>query len=431
MKRVLPILIMLSTLQLNAQESVLQLSLADCYTMAKKNSPLYAAKQLISKGSDAGVNAIQTARYPQLNFTARASYQSESISIPELVPGMPAVTLSKDQYKTVLDVSQLIYDGGVINANKALLIAQSTSSIAQTEIQLDAIRQQVNEFVIAKMLMQKQLEVLQIASDELEQHIHQMEQAIKNGVMLHSDEQKLQVAMLKLNQQKIEALAAFDAAAHSLNHLLGLADHQKLDIVINLPDLPMEPDYQHRSEMNYFSSRLSTLDAQIELNKNKRRPILAAVVQGGYGRPGLNLLDDSFQPWYFAGITLKWQLWDWQKTGYLNQGLAIQKKLILNQQESLEYNLENARITLLTKLDAFKQSLAVDDTMLTLQKDIVSSESNKLNLGMATTTDYLSAVNDQKEIMLLKETHTIQLLKTRLDYLNLLGLPKIENDENE
>ena len=37
-------------------------------------------------------------------------------------------------------------------------------------------------------------------------------------------------------------------------------------------------------------------------------PRIGAFVQGGYGRPGLNMLEDSFEPYYVAGVRLSWNL---------------------------------------------------------------------------------------------------------------------------
>jgi len=431
MKRILFNLIMLLSIPVLAQDSLIQLSLADCYTLAINNTPLSAAIKLINEGSDAGISAIQTAHYPQVNMQARASYQSEAISIPELVPGMPVFNLSKDQYKGMIDISQMIYDGGVVHSAEALLIAQSAGEIAQTKVQLDAIKQQLNGLITTKMLLQKRLEVLKLTILNLQQQLKSLDKAVENGIILQTDKDKVQLALLKVKQQKMEAEASFHSAAQSLNHLLGLSGNQRVIVDINLPALPDDPDYQNRAETNYFKQQLSVIDANIALNNSNRKPKIAAAVQGGYGRPGLNLLDDTFQPWYFAGITLSWSPWDWKKTEFQNQNFEVQKKLILNRQENFEYNLDNARLSYLVKIDALQNSLALDDSILSLQNQIVATESDKLNLGMSTATDYILAINSRKEAMLLKKTHEIQLLKSKLDYLNILGLPKLNNNENK
>jgi len=269
---------------------------------------------------------------------------------------------------------------------------------------------------------------LALMSGDLSEQIAQLNQAVENGVALPADEQKVRVALLKVKQQQLEAQAGFDAAALTLNHLLGLREEQMILVNPEMPVIPEQSGYENRAEMDVFSKQISALDANIALNKSQRRPKLAAAVQGGYGRPGLNMLDDSFQPWYFAGITLSWQPWDWKKTQFQNQNLEIRKRLVLNQQETFEYNLENAKIALLTHMDALNKTLSLDDTVLDLQEDILKSESKKLDMGLSTGTDYVSAMNDRKEALLLKETHEIQLLKTKLDYLNLLGLPEIKKD---
>ena len=36
--------------------------------------------------------------------------------------------------------------------------------------------------------------------------------------------------------------------------------------------------------------------------------------QAGYGNPGLNMLDNSFQPFYVVGLKANWNVFDWGKT---------------------------------------------------------------------------------------------------------------------
>ena len=68
--------------------------------------------------------------------------------------------------------------------------------------------------------------------------------------------------------------------------------------------------------ISVFSSFNVTLDLIMALcledgtlhRFNSHRTVIAT---GGYGNPGLNMLDNSFQTFYTVGVKLYWNVFDW------------------------------------------------------------------------------------------------------------------------
>ena len=56
-------------------------------------------------------------------------------------------------------------------------------------------------------------------------------------------------------------------------------------------------------------------------------PKLLGFATGGYGNPGLNMLDNSFQPFYTVGVKLNWNVFDWNANKKQRESLSINKDI--------------------------------------------------------------------------------------------------------
>jgi hypothetical protein len=77
---------------------------------------------LLDSQNSLDAKAINKSRLPQFNLTAQATYQSEVIEVP--IPNSNIKPLNKDQYRATLTLNQLIYAGGLIDAQEQLKSAQ-------------------------------------------------------------------------------------------------------------------------------------------------------------------------------------------------------------------------------------------------------------------------------------------------------------------
>ena len=63
--------------------------------------------------------------------------------------------------------------------------------------------------------------------------------------------------------------------------------------------------------MELFQLKKNEIDASEALIAKKNSPKLFGFANGGYGNPGLNVLDNSFQTFYTVGLKLNWTVFDW------------------------------------------------------------------------------------------------------------------------
>ena len=112
-----------------------KLTLEDCYEKARVNYPLIKQKDYIEKTKEYSVSNVWNGYFPQITIHGQATYQSDVTQVPSLLPGIIIQRLSKDQYKVVADVTQTIYDGGIMSSQAG--IQGSVSEIDNQKIEID------------------------------------------------------------------------------------------------------------------------------------------------------------------------------------------------------------------------------------------------------------------------------------------------------
>src|SRR5690606_2112194 len=125
------------------------------YERAEANYPLIRQRELIGMTRDYTLENASKARLPQVGLYGQATYQSDVTRIPVDMPGVEP--LSKDQYKVFGEVSQSIYDGGVVSVRHE--VARSTAEVEQRklEVELYQVRGRINDLFFGILLMQEQI----------------------------------------------------------------------------------------------------------------------------------------------------------------------------------------------------------------------------------------------------------------------------------
>jgi outer membrane protein TolC len=148
MKNLLIICYLLGALYVQAGESQ-GLKLQEAYDMAIRNYPLTKQKDLIARTAGLNLENIASVYLPQVSLNAQATYQSDVTRFPKQIsiPGVEISALSRDQYRAMLDFSQLIYDGG--NASTQRLLAQQQQKVDEQRIEVSyqQLRERINDLV--------------------------------------------------------------------------------------------------------------------------------------------------------------------------------------------------------------------------------------------------------------------------------------------
>jgi len=157
------------------------------------------------------------------------------------------------------------------------------------------------------------------------------------------------------------------------------------------------------------------------MTKIKTKPKLSAFAQVGYGRPGFNMFYTDFDKFYLVAARLNWNIWDWKQSNRESQIYEIQSNIIENQKETFNKNLQISAEKELSDIQKYDELIKQDNEIITLREKIVNTASSQLDNGIITSSEYMSEHNNSLQAKLNLEIHKIQLMKAKVDYLNLTG----------
>ncbi len=91
-----------------------------------------------------------------------------------------------------------------------------------------------------------------------------------------------------------------------LSVLAGESLDRSMVFVKPTPDDELISPVINRPELQMFNAQEAAVETQKLLLKARNMPKLGAFAQGGYGKPGLNMFDNDFSPYFLGGIRLSW-----------------------------------------------------------------------------------------------------------------------------
>jgi outer membrane protein TolC len=417
MKKLNTLIIILVTFNSFAQE---KLSLEECYTLINKNYPIVKQTALFTKQHELDVAIIKTGKLPKLDFDAQATYQSDVIEIPISLPDLTITPPNKDQYKTTVSVNQLIYGGGLIDASMKSKSASLKTEQKQVEVSLYQLKEQVNQLYFSILLLQEKKIVLNAKKIMLETTLKEVKSAIKYGMALPSSSAILEAELLKVEQQFTEIKQNKLSLITTLSAFIGT----KISGVTSLDNLDIQTNLINeinRPELTLFQLQKEQIEASEQLLAKKNSPKLMGFATGGYGNPGLDMLDNSFQFYYITGVKINWNIFDWNSTKKERKSLLINKELIDNQQEIFNLNTNirlNQHLAEIAKISAF---IASDKSIIDLRKKILKSANSQLKNGIIVASTYISELTNLYEAENNLSTHKIQLQLAKVNYKTTKG----------
>ena len=423
MRRFISILfIAFTVLQVSGQE----LSLDSCQSMARRNHPLLRQAGIIDEISALRQQNIQVSNLPQFDLTARASWQSEVTKIALNLPGGAGPEpLSKDQYKAYLDIRQKLYDGGVEKKREALEEADRLVSRQQNETDLYKIKETVNTLYFNALIIQENLRIVDLKKETLNERIKTVSSGVNNGVLLPNDLDQLRAEKLLTDQQETELKSTRQVALALLEIVTGITITEQTTFAKpTISNTAGNIDLQ-RPEIELFTLQKLKLDKSSEVLANSRKPYVYAFGQAGYGRPGLNMLNNNFADWYMVGAGLSWNLWDWHKTRREKAALKLQQNIIETNLDQFNRSLKMSLKQEENNSQKLKDLINTDEQLVTIKDQISKRSATALENGAITSADYIRDLNALLQAKANLETRKVQLVQTSINYQTIKGEPTI------
>ena len=419
MKHLVIVFLLIAQVSLAQQKE--SVDIYNCFEAVESNHPKADEKPLIDEQTRLKIENLKAQWYPNLDLNAKATYQSDIVEIDVDLPfeaDFPSP--SKDQYKVTMDVNQMIYDGGVVKYSKEMERLGEKVEKQSVEVDLYQVKDQVMEVFLGIRLLQKQKEILQSTMKELETKIHTVKSAVDNGTLLPSDLKKLQAERLNLEQNLDDLDSQIEASYEVLNELTGLETDTSTFLL--LPDITLDQkkDYQ-RPENELFQMQKQQLDNKENLLQAQKMPKVFAFGQFGYGKPGLNMLNDEFDTFYIVGARLSWNIWDWNQTKRERQLARLQKDMVGVKENTFNKNLDIHLEKIEADLSKYEKTLQRDQKIIGLRQDVIQSARSRLENGVITSADYITDLNQLTKAKITHERHKIELLKAKINYLFTIG----------
>lgn len=399
-------LLMLVFFSVNAQT----LTIEEAYSLAKQNYPLIKRNDLIAKTKQYNIENASKGWLPQINVIGQATYQNEVTQLPISLPNMTIEPLSKDQYKVFADVQQTIYDGGMISNQKKMTEINSEIEMQKTEVETDKLEERINQMFFGALQMDEQIQQVELTKTDIENALKKAEAQLKYGVIFRSNVDVLKAQLINLEQKKIE----LQTVKKSFLDMLSVFIARNLDENTQLqkPERILVENQNNRPELKLFDLQKQALEQQKSIINSKNLPKLGAFAQGGYGKPGFNMLKNEFDVFYIGGIRLNIPI-----TGLYTKKndlalIDIQQQEIEVQRENFLFNQQFQTLQNNNELDKIQQLIEKDSELITLRESIKKASLAQLENGVITTSDYLREVNELDRAKNQKILHEIQYLLT-------------------
>jgi outer membrane protein TolC len=409
-----------------SQGQALELTLEQCQQLARSNHPIVGQLDWFDQSNQLLINNLNKNYLPRLTFNAQATWQTEVTQLPvELpFPGLDIPAISRDQYRTTLELRQSLWDGGLTAREKTLRNAATHLDKQRVEVDLYSLREQVVALFFNILLLDEQLLLNALWQDHVHTRIERAEALRANGVITGAELNALRAELLQLEGQTIEISAARGAAVQSLSLLLAI---DIPDDVVFIRPAHSAPPYHgegiERPETAIFQYQRQLIAARGDLLVAANMPKLFLFATGGYGRPGLNFLNNDFTFYGLAGLGISWNISDGLNGKQNNdrQLLRIEQRQIDIRQETFELQTQILLGQLeqeMNKLEALREK---DHELVTLRESIRQTAETQLDNGAITSSDYLLELNREIQARLQLTTRGLQWSLARERYRHVAG----------
>lgn len=400
-----------------------RITIEQCMELARQNYPQIRQLNLIEEAAKYDIASVSKSWLPKFSISGKATYQSDVVEMPFDIPGF-SFNLPHDQYSAVGEISQTIWDGGTSKSQKEIYTSGARVQQKQTEVSMYAINDRVAKIYLGILLIDWQLKQNDILWKSLERNAVEVQALIDNGTAYRSDLDMIKVKMLDCTRQKEELLSDRTAYIGMLEKLTGM----ELDgVELTVPEAdnasPVTSEIS-RPELELYDAQILQNEAQLHQLNSKISPRFSLSLQGGIGRPGLNILKNSFQPYWTAGIRMSWDIGALYTRKDEKRKIDTQTRTIETERETFLFNTELNATQMRSAIDKARGQLERDREIIALQESIRNAGEEQYRSGTISMTDLMDRIDDEYNARVTEGIHRIQLLMAIYDLQNCMGYPE-------
>ncbi len=407
-----------------------QMSLNQCIEIALKNNPQLKIKEADLGVASEGVNQVRADMLPSIGFSG--SYRRQS-TIPKVQ--FPAINLpfggtpislfpqgglqlgSLDTYDLKLTMQQPIFNGFRLKNRKFVAGAQEKGREHDLKKTKSNLIFNVENAYASVLKAQKLFRIASTGQEQVRAHLEDVQNYVHQGMARKAELLVVKVKLAEAELAVARAQNGIQLAIAALENIIGSSFNKDVNFEnVVLPDsqeITIETSVQRalrkREEIKSLEFALQAANTTIKIAKGSRLPAVSAFASYGYGRPGLDFVQNEWMDYWIVGVGVNWEIWNWHKTGSQIEQAKLGTNRIVDalQQAKLAIKFDVTRACL-DMQDAKKQ------TQLTEEMEKQAEESfrvtkNSYKQGQATNAEFLDA---QLEL-----THArLQMAEAEIDY---------------
>lgn len=395
-------------------------TLEACQQAAQTNYPLLKRQALIEQTTALTIDNINKGWLPQIQASAQATLQSESVNLPSALTNMMAQQgyavkgMRNDQYKVGVDITQMVYDGGQIRQQKAIAAQQGAVQQAQNEVTIYQVRQRINAIYFGILLIEEKLLLNAELQRLLEVNETQLAVMAKGGTAAESDWNALKAERLTAVQQATE----LQAQRTALRRMLTIFTHLEIGTLVK-PEPYLQTTSNNRPELTLYDQQFELTKLQERTLDLNLRPRLSAFASGFYGYPGYDMYKAMIdQKWTLNGIIglkLSWNIAPLYTRKNDKQKINLQRSAILNDRETFLFNNTLEQTQREENMAKYRQLLAEDNSIIELRSKVRKSSESKLRHGIIDIHGLIKEIHNENTAKLQRSIHELLLLQEMYD----------------
>ncbi|HSN48900.1 MAG TPA: TolC family protein, partial [Flavobacterium sp.] len=177
-----------------------------------------------------------------------------------------------------------------------------------------------------------------------------------------------------------------------------------------------ETSQNNRPELKYFELQDQQIEASKTVISKNNSPKINAFGIAGYGNPGLNMVDNSFQPILMVGLRANWNVFDWNKSKAEKDALTISSQIVATEKETFLLNNSLQMQEMDNEIMKSQEIIKTDTEIIGLREYVEKSANSQLKNGVITTSEYLVEFTNLYEARTTQKLHEIQLALAKANY---------------
>lgn len=395
------------------------LTLDQCQKEAEANYPLSKKRELIAKSESYTLSNISKAYLPQFSFNSQTTYQSDVVEFPGSIPGIDMPTQNKDQYKTYIQMDQVLLDGGNIRNQKETERAKRDLERKTLEVELYTLRERINQLYFGILVGDEKIRQNELTLEDIKIGLKTVNAQIANGTSFRSNADVLKAEELKVRQEQTKLRSNRKAYLQ----MLGLFVNRELSqgVILEKPATPLAAFEINRPELSMYASHDKLLELGKKSITTENKPKVNLFVQAGAGNPALNFLEEGWNSYYYGGIKTTWSFGGLYTTKKKKQLIDLDKMTLEADKETFLFNIDQTVKQQNSDIEKYQQLLASDDEIVKLRNNVKKASAAQLENGVITSSDYLKEVNNENESRQDKAVHEMELLLAQYNQKTTTG----------